>query len=172
MQIGLKKIEVSQSIELHELAVQTFDETFASQNTPKNMQWYFETTMTLENTKKELSNPDSYFYFAFHHEQIIGYLKLNFNAAQTETVLGNTAFEIERIYIKREFQGKGLGSELFNTALHLGREKGYNQMWLGVWEHNDKAIHFYKKKGLKAFDQHIFQLGDDAQTDILMRLDF
>jgi hypothetical protein len=52
MQIGLKKIEVSQSIELHELAVQTFDETFASQNTPKNMQWYFETTMTLENTEK------------------------------------------------------------------------------------------------------------------------
>ena len=46
MQIGLKKIEVSQSIELHELAVQTFDETFASQNTPKNMQWYFETIMT------------------------------------------------------------------------------------------------------------------------------
>jgi ribosomal protein S18 acetylase RimI-like enzyme len=45
-------------------------------------------------------------------------------------------------------------------------------MWLGVWKHNDKAIHFYKKKGLKAFDQHIFQLGNDAQTDILMRLDF
>ena len=172
MQIKLKEIETSQSIELHQLAVQTFDETFASQNTSKNMHWYFETTMTLENTKKELSNPDSYFYFALHHEQIIGYLKLNFNTAQTETVLENTAFEIERIYIKREFQGKGFGSKLFTTALNLGREKGYNQMWLGVWEHNNKAIHFYKKKGLKAFDQHNFQLGDDAQTDILMRLNF
>jgi ribosomal protein S18 acetylase RimI-like enzyme len=88
------------------------------------------------------------------------------------TVLNNEAFEIERIYIKNEFQGNGFGSELFTLALRLGSEKGYKKLWLGVWEHNQKALAFYKRKGLVPFDQHLFQLGDDPQTDILMQLEF
>jgi ribosomal protein S18 acetylase RimI-like enzyme len=43
-------------------------------------------------------------------------------------------------------------------------------MWLGVWEENPRAIRFYQKQGFVEFDQHIFQLGEDAQTDILMKL--
>ena len=86
--------------------------------------------------------------------------------------LKNNGFEIERIYIKKEFQGNGFGSELFSTAINLGIKKGCNQLWLGVWEHNYKALAFYKKKGLIAFDHHVFQLGDDPQTDILMYLKF
>jgi ribosomal protein S18 acetylase RimI-like enzyme len=43
-------------------------------------------------------------------------------------------------------------------------------VWLGVWEKNEKAIQFYKKWGFVQFDKHLFQLGDDAQTDIMMKL--
>jgi len=40
-----------------------------------------------------------------------------------------------------------------------------------VWEENPRAINFYKKNGFVEFDKHIFVLGDDEQTDIMMRLD-
>lgn len=40
---------------------------------------------------------------------------------------------------------------------------------LGVWEHNHRALRFYEKNGFIAFGTHIFQLGNDQQTDILMK---
>jgi ribosomal protein S18 acetylase RimI-like enzyme len=43
-------------------------------------------------------------------------------------------------------------------------------IWLGVWEENTKAINFYTKNGFAGFDKHIFKLGDDEQTDIMMKL--
>ena len=172
MSISLEKIVLSQLNELHDISIQTFEETFANQNTSENMQWYFENAMNIDCIRKELLHPNSYFYWATHQNQTIGYLKLNFNEAQSEMVLNNEAFEIERIYIKNEFQGNGFGSELFTLALRLGSEKGYKKLWLGVWEHNQKALAFYKRKGLVPFDQHLFQLGDDPQTDILMQLEF
>ena len=157
MSISLEKIVLSQLHELHDISIQTFEETFADQNTSENMKWYFENTMNIDCIRKELLHPNSYFYWATHQNQTIWYLKLNFNEAQSEMVLNNEAFEIERIYIKNEFQGNGFGSELFTLALRLGSEKGYKKLWLGVWEHNQKALAFYKRKGLVPFDQHLFQ---------------
>ena len=48
-----------------------------------------------------------------------------------------------------------------------GRKASY--VWLGVWEHNHRALRFYEKNGFTAFGTHIFQLGNDQQTDILMQ---
>ncbi len=42
-------------------------------------------------------------------------------------------------------------------------------LWLGVWEKNEPAILFYEKQGFVPFDTHGFMLGNDLQTDILMR---
>jgi ribosomal protein S18 acetylase RimI-like enzyme len=42
-------------------------------------------------------------------------------------------------------------------------------VWLGVWEKNARAIRFYEKNGFVAFDKHLFKLGDEEQTDIMMK---
>jgi ribosomal protein S18 acetylase RimI-like enzyme len=46
-----------------------------------------------------------------------------------------------------------------------------NSIWLGVWEKNHNAIGFYTKNGFITFDKHLFLLGDDQQTDLLMKLE-
>lgn len=157
---------------LYQLSVQTFKETFEAQNTAEDMQAYIEDQLNLNQLTTELKNQDSVFYFARLDKEIVGYLKLNFNKAQKESVLEGKAFEIERFYILKLHQGKGLGSQLFKKAIKIGKDKGYKLLWLGVWEQNTKALEFYTKKGLTAFDSHLFQLGQDAQTDILMQLKF
>ncbi len=43
-------------------------------------------------------------------------------------------------------------------------------MWLGVWEKNPRALRFYQKIGFQEFDKHIFTLGNEKQTDIMMKL--
>ena len=80
------------------------------------------------------------------------------------------AFEIERIYVLKEFLGKQVGQALYNKALQLAKDRKATYLWLGVWENNARALAFYKKNELVEFDKHIFVLGEDKQTDILMKL--
>lgn len=171
MKLDIKAVTVQELEQLREVSIATFKETFASQNTPSNMELYLKQRMNLDQIRKELRNPNCSFYFAYHQKHLIGYLKLNFNSAQSEDVLEGKAFEIERIYLFKAHQGKGFGKELFQAAVKLGKEKKYTKLWLGVWEHNQLARSFYKKLGLVEFTQHDFLLGRDRQTDLLMQLE-
>jgi ribosomal protein S18 acetylase RimI-like enzyme len=45
-------------------------------------------------------------------------------------------------------------------------------LWLGVWEHNRGAIRFYERHGFVKFGEHPYYVGNDCQTDWMMRLDF
>src|SRR5690606_33664131 len=117
----------------------------------------------------ELNDEKAEFYFAKTGNRIIGYLKLNFGAAQTE-LKNDNALEIERIYVLQEFHGKKAGQILFNKAIEIAKNKKVDFAWLGVWEENLRAINFYKKNGFTEFDKHIFKLGNDEQTDIMMKL--
>lgn len=162
--IDVKDLQVLQS-----LSKQTFTETFASSNTKENMDKYLEEALSLENLTEELNNPNSFFYFIEDNHTPIGYLKLNMGASQTE-LNDNSALEIERIYVTQAYQGKKVGQQLYEKAIQVAKEKGVEYIWLGVWEENHKAIQFYTKNGFTAFDKHIFTLGDEEQTDIMMKL--
>ena len=125
--------------------------------------------LTTEKLKTELTDKNAEFYFAELDDKVIGYLKANFGQSQTE-MKGENALEIERIYVLKEFHGKKVGQILYNKAIELAEEKSVEYIWLGVWEYNPRAIRFYEKNGFVAFDKHIFKLGNDEQTDIMMRL--
>jgi ribosomal protein S18 acetylase RimI-like enzyme len=116
----------------------------------------------------ELNNPFSAFYFAELENDVIGYLKLNFGNAQTE-LKDNKAVEIERIYVLKEFHGMKVGQMLYEKAIEIARLNNAEYVWLGVWEKNPRAISFYKKNGFTEFDKHIFNMGNEEQTDIMMR---
>ena len=170
MSVTLDFISIESLSQLVKLSVQTFEETFGHKNTKENMAWYFKTKMNSEQLKKELLHPNPDFYWILFRKKIIGYLKLNFNDAQTEVVNLGESFEIERIYILSNFQQKGFGKDVLSKVISLGKNKGYSYLWLGVWEQNENAIAFYTKKGFEIFNRHVFQLGNDPQTDLLMGL--
>lgn len=169
-EIVINKIGIEQINQLQQIGRQTFEETFAESNSAENMAKYLEEAYSHEKLSAELNNPDSFFYFAILNEKVIGYLKLNFGASQTE-VKDNDALEIERIYVLKSFQGKKVGQLLFEKAIQIAKEQNAEFVWLGVWEENKRAIQFYTKNGFVEFDQHVFVLGDEAQTDIMMKLE-
>ena len=167
--IKIKQIDHSHIAALQQIGRITFLETFAESNSAENMAKYLEEAYSFEKLNEELNNPNSLFYFAMLDEKVIGYLKLNMGGSQTE-LKDNDAIEIERIYVLKSFQGKKVGQMLFDKAIQIGKEQNAAFVWLGVWEENKKAIEFYSKNGFIKFDQHIFVLGDEAQTDIMMKL--
>lgn len=153
--------------QLQEISYITFDETFRAQNKPENMEAYLTQAFTEEKIKKELSEENSQFFFIYAGDRRAGYLKINVGDAQTEE-MGNEALEIERIYILKAFQNRGLGRILFDKAMDIADEMQASKIWLGVWEKNNKAIAFYKKLGFSEYGSHSFYMGDEEQTDIIM----
>ena len=170
MNLQLIKATINDLAALQQIGRQTFFETFATSNTAENMQQYLEEGFSNEKLNNELNNPNSVFYFALDNDNVIGYLKLNFGSSQTELQEGS-AMEIERIYVLQDYHGKKVGQVLYDKAIEIAKEKQIGYVWLGVWEENPRAIRFYKKNGFVEFDKHIFRLGDDEQTDIMMKLD-
>lgn len=167
--IDIVRVSLIDIDQLQKIGKQTFLETFSSGNTEENMSKYLVEGFSLEKLKTELNDKNSEFYFAKLGENIIGYLKLNFGQSQTE-LKNDSALEIERIYVLKEFHGKQVGQILYDKAIQIAQSKNAEYIWLGVWEENPRALNFYKKNGFVEFDKHIFKLGNDEQTDIMMKL--
>ena len=168
--INIRRVNRRDINQLQKVGRLTFYETFADSNTEENMIKYLEEGFSSEKLTAELGNENSEFYFAVLDGNTIGYMKLNFGSSQTELKEEN-AIEIERIYVLKEFHGKKVGQLLYDKAIEIASEKNLDYVWLGVWEQNPRAISFYKKNGFVEFDKHLFKLGDDEQTDIMMKLD-
>ncbi|MGO4900608.1 GNAT family N-acetyltransferase [Bacillus sp. GM2] len=167
MTVKIKKCTLEDLIKLQEMSYETFNETFKDQNSPENMKAYLEKAFHLKQLEKELANSASQFFFVYCNNEAAGYLKVNTDEAQTEK-MGDESLEIERIYIKNEFQKHGLGKYLFNKALEIAKELNKKKIWLGVWEKNENAIAFYKKMGFVQTGAHSFYMGDEEQTDFIM----
>lgn len=165
----IQKVTKNDIYQLQEISRQTFHETFAAVNTEENMQQYHDEALSIEKLTDEFNDENVEFYFATIDDHVIGYLKINFGLAQTELKEDN-AVEIERIYVLCAYHGKKIGQILFDKAVEIARNKNAEYIWLGVWEENIRAISFYEKNGFVEFDKHLFKLGDDVQTDIMMKL--
>jgi ribosomal protein S18 acetylase RimI-like enzyme len=167
--IEIKRATINDIEQLQKIGRKTFYETFSAANTEENMKKYLQEGFSVDKLTEELINSNSEFYFALLDDDVIGYLKLNFGKSQTE-LKDNKALEIERIYVAKEFHGKKIGQLLYEKAMEIAKKKKAEYVWLGVWEENPRAINFYKKNGFAEFDKHIFKLGNDEQTDIMMKL--
>ena len=167
--IDIERVMLNDIIQLQKICRQTFYETFSAGNTEENMDKYLEEGFSVEKLTAELENEESEFYFALHGKNVIGYLKLNSGQSQNE-LKEEKGLEIERIYVLKEYLGRKVGQLLYDKAIQIAVLNNAEYVWLGVWEENQRAISFYRKNGFVEFDKHIFKLGDDEQTDIMMKL--
>jgi diamine N-acetyltransferase len=148
---------------------QTFFETFEGTASDENLQKYLDSTFTTSRLTDEIRCEGSFFYLLTANDEVIGYMKVNIGEAQNEFRYSDS-FEIERLYIVKSWWGKTAGNTLFDYAIRLAKQMNIQMIWLGVWEHNARAIRFYEKYGFEVFGRHPFAVGEDVQTDLLMRM--
>ncbi|WP_297986368.1 GNAT family N-acetyltransferase [uncultured Chryseobacterium sp.] len=110
--LTVRKIDERDLESLRNISIQTFNETFFELNSEQDMQQYISESLNEERLLFELQNLDSEFYFAEEEGKVLGYLKLNFNTAQTENFDENH-YEVERIYVLKEFLRMKIGQFLF-----------------------------------------------------------
>ena len=166
----LVKVKAKDFHILRELEVETYGDTFGPYNSDADMEDYYQMVLSLEQIQKDLADPESETYFVLdHHQEICGFLKINWGQAQTEQVAMDKSFEIQRIYVKKEWYGAGFGKEMFTFALDQAKSRGFEWAWLGVWERNFKAQDFYYRFGFERFSEHEYPTGDTVDIDWLLR---
>lgn len=165
----IRKATIQDAGLLCALGAKTFSDTFAAMNTDENMNLYLSSHFNVQTVTEELQDTSSVFLLACDGSQVAGYAKIKATAEQPEGLHATSPLEIERIYVDRKHQGNGVGKTLMEACLLHGQENRHDVIWLGVWEHNPKAINFYQHWGFEKFGQHTFMLGNDAQTDLLFK---
>jgi ribosomal protein S18 acetylase RimI-like enzyme len=168
--LSLREADFADLASLLDLAQTSFVQAFTEGNKPENVQAYLSQAFTLVQLEKEWRNPASTFLLVSLEGKLVGYTKVNLAAAQTD-VQDPESLEVARLYTLEEVWGKGVGQFLLDAALDFAKEKGKTFVWLGVWEHNARAIRFYEKNGFKTFGSHPFPFGDEIQNDWLMRVE-
>lgn len=152
------------------LGIKTFKDTFEEHNTAEDMEQYIAKAFSDEQIEKELQEDKTVFFLAEDGDRVAGYAKVR--EGEKQEALGNTrALELHRIYVDKDYLGKRIGNILLEACLDYAKKAGYETVWLGVWEHNPRAIAFYTKHGFQKFSEHVFVLGADEQTDWLLRKD-
>lgn len=168
MKIKIEPVKNNEISLLADIGAKCFYDTFYEQNSEEDMRLYLKDNLTPDTTTAEMLQPGNFFFFAKAGDKIAGYLKLSTSETRQDFSAGK-ALEIARIYVVKDKIGLGVGKSLMEFAFLFAKENNKEVIWLGVWEHNHRAISFYHNYGFKKFSEHTFLLGNDAQTDWLMK---
>ncbi|GGP08695.1 GNAT family N-acetyltransferase [Oceanobacillus neutriphilus] len=166
--LRLKKCTIDDIELLQQVSIDTFVDTFGPYNTEENTTLYINHSLSIESLTEQLNDKNSFFYFAFNHQELIGYVKLNTDSAQSKINIENI-IEIERIYLLKDMQSKGLGQVILDKIVEIAKELNKAYIWLAVWKENKGAISFYEKNQFHQIDTINFPFGNDMQTGLVMK---
>ena len=165
--INIRIASTDDALLIATISRQTFYDTYAAENTAENMEKFLTLQFNEEKLIKEVGADGNYFYLAYIKNTIAGYIKIK-EAVHPNSTERNP-IELSRIYVCKGFIGKAVGRALMQTAIDFAKERGKDCLWLIVWKENKKALRFYQSFQFEIFAENIFILGDDHQSDWVMK---
>lgn len=152
---------------LADLGRRTFAETFAGTNDPVRLARFLEETYSPARQGEELRDPALTTLLARVDGVPAGFAQLRRGPGEP-CVDGPAPVELQRIYALAAFLGTGVGKALLAACVDRARAAGFRTLWLGVWEHNPRALAFYARHGFRQVGSHPFDVGGDLQTDLIL----
>ena len=168
-EIIIERATQTQAVALSDLSRLTFIETFAKDNSEENISRYVSETFSPQKQLHEICDPNRFIEIAWIDKRPAGFFHLLTNSTEP-SIKSAKPIEILRLYVDSRWHGKGVGAALMTKVISFSRDAGFETLWLGVWEKNFRAQAFYKKYGFATVGEHIFRLGSDEQTDLIMAL--
>lgn len=154
----VRRATPSDAAALAELGARTFIDAFAAQNRPEDIEAYVAETYGVAQQTREIDDT----LVVEDDGALIAFAQLY----RSDSPYGDV--ELGRFYVDRNLHGRGVARMLMDAVLTAARTLGGRKLWLGVWEHNPRAIRFYEKCGFVDEGSHPFRIGSDVQTDRVM----
>ena len=164
--LHIRRAAIADAALISRLSEVTFFDTFNGTCTDDDMQNFIEDYFNEKQVHKELQDPNDFYFIAFVDDIAAGYIRMKEEDSDVEVIKTKKGIELKRIYVLKEYHSKKIGAALMKFALDFAVNNGYKLLWLGVWEHNERAISFYKKFGFEDTGfRHPFPIGNTPQTD-------
>jgi len=151
---------------LAEFAARTFSDTFASLNTADDMAAHLRSAYSTSQQRSEIESAQMRTLLGERSGRLCAYAQLREGKTPGCVPLSPT-IELWRFYVDKSEIGSGAAHALMTAVLEEAQKRGAQTIWLGVWEHNLRAIAFYRKHGFRDIGNHVFRLGSDEQTDLI-----
>lgn len=155
--------------DLAEIGRDTFMETFGQLYPPTDLKRFLDDTYTLDTMRADLRDPQVEVRIAFAGRRLVAYCKIGPVKLPVDTA-GRSALELHRVYVYQARQGVGVGRILLAWAMERARQRRAQDLYLGVWESNTRAIALYESRGFEQVGAYKFRVGDTLDDEIIMRL--
>lgn len=153
---------------LSALAARTFTETFGHLYPPEDLAAFLAEAYDPGRQREILSHPSYAVWLAERDGEAIGHAA----AGPCGLPHGDVApgdGEIKRLYVRKEFQGEGLGARLCDVAMAWLLRDGPLPLWLGVWSENLGAQRFYARYGFAHVGEYAFPVGRVRDREFIYR---
>ena len=152
---------------LAHLAECTFRDTFATADNHADLDRYCATSFGPEIQQQEILDPNCVTLLAEIEDQPVAFAQVLLHSPKACLPVDRSS-ELRRLYVSQEWHGRGVARDVMTHVMATVTDAGAGHIWLGVWEHNPRAIAFYRKYGFEVVGEHVFQFGNDPQRDLVM----
>jgi len=167
--LTFRDAELKDAAGLAEIGRETFVETFGDLYPPGDLRQFLDETYSVSKMEADLKDPDVEVRIAYSGRKMVAYCKIG--PCKLPFDIGpDPALELHRVYVYQAGQGVGVGRILLAWAIERSRQRGAKNLFLGVWESNERAIALYESRGFEKVGGYKFKVGDTLDDEFIMRL--
>jgi ribosomal protein S18 acetylase RimI-like enzyme len=158
--------KVSDCVLLSTLFKTVYIETYGTEGVTQEFVSFMEQQFSKQKISNDIESKNHDLLVAYFNDNPVGVIQVEYN--RLCPVNNFTSPEINKLYVLRNFYGKGVGQNLMVLAEKEIINKGYNQVWLWVLKSNQRANRFYQKQGFKQIGIADFQMDVNTYTNNVM----
>lgn len=154
---------------ISDLGRHTFAENFSGSFKKSDLDAYMRRYFSEEKVSADLDNSAYDYRVAEAGNTLVGYAKIG----PTDLPLKSEEserLELHRLYVRGTRQGVGVGGILLSWAIERAKERGAEELCLGVSKTNRRAISVYENRGFASHGSHMIDIGSDTDEETIMSL--
>jgi ribosomal protein S18 acetylase RimI-like enzyme len=158
--IKIIKAETHHTSIIKEIGVQSFIESHGHSASEEDINTFLRSSFDIDVIQRELSDAGNVYHIIFYEGMPAGYSKIKYNQPNPSIDETNIT-KMERLYLLKQFYGKGLGEKLMNFNINIAQNEQQVGLWLYVWVENIRAYTFYQKSGFHVVGHYDYIISEN-----------
>jgi ribosomal protein S18 acetylase RimI-like enzyme len=167
---SIRRAKDSDAEALAAIGKETFAATFGRLYPPEDLAAFLADSHSAARAAADIGDPAKAVWLVESGEAVVGYA-LAGPCKLPHPAVTAACGELQRLYLRSDWQGRGVGSGLLAEALAWLGKDGPRRLWIGVWSENHGAQRLYARHGFVVVGSYGFMVGRTRDHELIMRRD-